>query len=137
MLGVVLCLLALNACSRNAPGRAETAAQFEARMLARGGSYGVTGVRVEDGRLILEVNRHLQNSLRRDPERARRLAPGFLEQFSRFRKGKPGTLEFRYQQEAFLLARLADDDSVVLTQLTVPSDADLPLETVPTPQEVQ
>lgn len=137
VLGVALCLLAFSACSRNTPGRAETAAQFETRMLARGGSYGVTEVRVEDDRLILEVNRHLQNSLRRDPERARRLAPGFLEQFSRFRKGRPGALEFRYQQEPMLLARLADDDSVVLTQLAVPSDTDLPLETVPTQQEVQ
>ncbi len=139
MLGIAVCLLAGTACSRNTPRRAETAAQFEVRMLARGGSYGVTKVRVEDDRLILEVNRHLRNSLRGDAERARRLAPGFLEQFSRFRNGKPGTLEFHYQQKAILLARLEDDDSdsVVLTQLAVPSDTDLPVEEIPTPQEVQ
>ena len=48
---------------------AQTQAQFQARMLARGASYGVTAVRVnlETGRMVLAVNSHLMQSLGSDP----------------------------------------------------------------------
>ena len=104
---------------------AETQAQFQARMLARGASYGVTAVRVnlETGRMVLAVNSHLMQSLGADSERARRLASGFLDELLTFRESSEVAVEFQYQQEPILIARL-EQGVVVVTQYEPPSGAE-------------
>lgn len=102
----------------------ETQSQFEARMLARGASYGMTAVSVdlELGRMMLAVNSHLMQSLGADPERARRLASGFLDEMLTFRESSEVAVEFQYQQETILIARL-ERGVVVVTQYEPPSGA--------------
>ena len=104
---------------------AETQAQFQARMLARGASYGVTAVRVnlETGRMVLAVNSHLMQSLGSDPQRARRLAGGFLDELLTLRESSEVAVEFQYQQEPILIARL-EKGVVVVTQYEPPSGAE-------------
>ena len=103
----------------------ETQAQFEARMLARGASYGVTALSVnpESGRMVLAVNSHLMQSLGVDPERARRLASGFLDELLTFCESSEVVVEFQYQQEPILIARL-EQGVVVVTQYEPPSGAE-------------
>ncbi len=103
----------------------ETQAQFEARMVARGASYGVTAVRVnlETGRMVLAVNSHLMQSLGSDPQRARRLASGFLDELLTLRESSEVAVEFQYQQEPILIARL-EKGVVVVTQYEPPSGAE-------------
>ncbi len=103
----------------------ETQSQFEARMLARGASYGVTAVSVnlESGRMVLAVNSHLMQSLGADAERARRLASGFLDELLTFRESSEVAVEFQYQQEPILIARL-EKGLVVVTQYEPPSGAE-------------
>ena len=103
----------------------ETQAQFEARMLARGASYGVTALSVnpESGRMVLAVNSHLMQSLGVDPERARRLASGFLDELLTFCESSEVAVEFQYQQEPILIARL-EQGVVVVTQYEPPSGAE-------------
>ncbi|MEE8256338.1 MAG: hypothetical protein V3R60_00475 [Acidobacteriota bacterium] len=104
---------------------AETQAHFQARMLARGASYGVTAISVnlESGRMVLAVNSHLMQSLGSDPERARRLASGFLDELLTFRESSEVAVEFQYQQEPILIARL-EKGVVVVTQYEPPSGAE-------------
>ena len=103
----------------------EMQAQFEARMLARGASYGVTAVSVnpESGRMVLAVNSHLMQSLGVDSERARGLASGFLDELLTFRETPEVAVEFQYQQETILIARL-EKGVVVVTQYEPPSGAE-------------
>ncbi len=103
----------------------ETQAHFQARMLARGASYGVTAISVnlESGRMVLAVNSHLMQSLGSDAERARRLASGFLDELLTFRESSEVAVEFQYQQEPILIARL-EKGVVVVTQYEPPSGAE-------------
>ncbi len=103
----------------------ETQAHFQARMLARGASYGVTAlsVNLESGRMVLAVNSHLMQSLGSDPQRARRLASGFLDELLTLRESSEVAVEFQYQQEPILIARL-EKGVVVVTQYEPPSGAE-------------